>query len=87
MKGRGEFNLEIGSYLRELRLKAQVTQRQAAERLGHKTSQQISNIERGSSPVTMSSLPDLLDLYGADLKMVIETLLQFYKKYLEKQLL
>lgn len=65
---------ELGLFLKNRRVGADLTQRQVSETLGYTTPQFISNQERGISAPPVDAMKKLIDLYGiqgVDLKNVI----------------
>lgn len=61
----------VGSFLRELRKKKQLTQEQLAERFGV-TSRSVSRWETGSNMPDLSILVELADFYDVDIRDIID---------------
>jgi transcriptional regulator with XRE-family HTH domain len=77
---------EIGSYLREHREKAGLSQMEVSRALGYTTSQFLSNCERGVSSLPLEKLPALVKLYGMSRRQLIEFILKAQRTYLEREL-
>lgn len=54
---------ELGLFLKERRLSVGLSQGEVAKKLGYKTPQFISNIERGAASPPMNLLKELIHLY------------------------
>lgn len=61
----------VGSFLRELRKKKQLTQEQLAERFGV-TNRSVSRWETGSNMPDLSILVELADFYDVDIRDIID---------------
>jgi transcriptional regulator with XRE-family HTH domain len=77
---------EVGSYLRDHREKAGLSQMAASKALGYTTSQFLSNCERGVSSLPLDKLPILVKLYGMSRRQLIEFILKAQRSYLETEL-
>lgn len=82
-------NAEIGSRVRELRDKRHLTQDDLAERTGIGNPQQISNIERGLSGMSISTLKAVCKALDADADYLIFGISQknadtFFNKYIKE---
>jgi transcriptional regulator with XRE-family HTH domain len=55
--------MELSKYLKRARVKRGLTQADVSGRLGLKSPQSISNIERGLTPVPMRHLGRLMSMY------------------------
>jgi transcriptional regulator with XRE-family HTH domain len=73
---------DVGSYLKALRGREGMTQREVAEFLGYSAAQFISNFECGIALPPLRKLKRLADLYGADVGRLIELILVAEKKLL-----
>ena len=63
---------ELGRSLKRLRMKAGLTQRDAASALGYNTPQFVSNNERGISAPLIKTIPKLAKLYNTDARFLFE---------------
>ncbi len=70
--------LKFAEYLRNKRIRANLTQGEVAKKLKLNNAQFISNIERGLAPVPFSTLKVLMKLYNMKYKELAD-------KYLELQ--
>lgn len=68
--------MDLGSYLKQHRAKANLSQAYVAHRLGYTTSQFISNWERGVSRPPINALKKLGVLYGISPEEVFNVCLQ-----------
>ena len=75
---------KLGQYLRKRREELGYTQKYVATKLGFKSSQFISNIERGHASLPLYSLKKIIALYDLEPAGVIEMILGEEKKYLNK---
>lgn len=73
----------LGEYLKELRLKAGLTQREVSIALGYSTAQFISNWECGIAMPPLHRMKLLLELYRAKPQKFIELALAGEATYLE----
>ena len=64
---------ELGLYLREKRVKKNITQVEVADKLGYR-SQFIANWERGASSPPVPALRKLVAIYGISQKEVLDFL-------------
>lgn len=88
-------NAEIGRRIKEIRLKRHMTQKLLSEKAGICNPQQISNIERGLSGVSVAKLKDLctaLDvdadyiLFGVSVRSAGSMLDKYIEKMTDEQL-
>jgi transcriptional regulator with XRE-family HTH domain len=77
---------ELGEYLRDLRLKSSLTQRDVSETLGYSSAQFISNFERGISSPPLKKLSVMQKLYKADVEQLIKLSLTAERKRLRAEL-
>ena len=68
-------DLKFADFLRSSREKADLTQKQVADQLGYKTSQFVSNWERGHSIPPMNALKTLSKMYKLSLNELFEQVL------------
>lgn len=74
--------MKTGKLIRQLRSKASLTQTQLAKKLGHKSGQFISNVERGVSNVPIQSFTSLskcLKLNASGQKKLLCALVDDYR--------
>lgn len=64
-------NAEIGARVKELRNKRKLTQDDLAERTGISNSQQVSNIERGLSGMSIATLKSICKALDVDTDYII----------------
>jgi transcriptional regulator with XRE-family HTH domain len=76
----------VGEYLQELRIKAELTQRQVSISLGYSSAQFISNFERGITIPPLKKLPALQRIYKIDSNHLIELILAAERKVMAKEL-
>lgn len=76
----------IGGYLRDCRVKAGLTQTQAAERLGLSSGQFVSNWERGVSMPPMDYLPQIVKLYRLSKSELIAIYTEEQERYIREVL-
>ncbi|RYZ92075.1 MAG: XRE family transcriptional regulator [Proteobacteria bacterium] len=77
---------DVGSYLREARLRQDITQKQVADLLGYSSLQFISNFERGISLPPTSKLKILIKLFKLNAAEVVEIVQASEKRLLESKL-
>jgi transcriptional regulator with XRE-family HTH domain len=77
---------KLGEYLREKRVKADLTQGFVAERMGFTSPQFISNIERGLCSPPMDVLKRMIRLYKLRSPEVVRFLSRLQEEYFEKSL-
>ena len=77
---------ELGTFLKDHRVKSGMSQMEVSKALGYTTSQFLSNCERGVSSLPLEKLPVLLKLYRLRKKELIEFILRAQKNYLEREL-
>lgn len=77
-------HIKLGRFLRARREELGFTQKYVAEKLGFKSSQFISNVERGHASLPLYSLKKIIVLYDLDPTKIIAMILGEEKKYLNK---
>lgn len=77
---------ELGTFLKDHRVKVGMSQMEVSKALGYTTSQFLSNCERGVSSLPLEKLPILLKLYRLRKKELIEFILRAQRNYLEREL-
>lgn len=77
---------ELGTYLKEKRLKANLSQAQVSQELGYTSPQFVSNFERGLCSPPLPKLRILIDLYRIPLKEITELLISQQRRYLTREL-
>ena len=76
----------IGTYFRDKRVKSGFTQAQLADALKFKSSQMISNWERGQCAPPIDAMAEMVRLFSLSRKEVVTLLLKENKKLLEHEL-
>lgn len=76
----------LGAHLRTIRESTDMSQEYIAESMGYTTSQYVSNIERGVSPVPMEYIKKLHDIAGVDLKDTRAVLYRLYTEQIKELL-
>lgn len=66
----------LGAYLQEMRIKANMTQREVSIALGYSSAQFISNFERGISSPPLKKLKELIRLYRMPVDKVMNLVLE-----------
>ena len=79
-------HLEIGTIVREYRLKKGMTQLELSQKLGYETTQFVSLFERGISKIPLATLGQLVVLLGIPEKKVMETLVKAYESHLRQEI-
>ena len=77
---------KLGEYLREKRVRADLTQGFVAEKMGFTSPQFISNIERGLCSPPMDVLKRMIRLYKLRSPEVVRFLSRLQEEYFEKSL-
>ncbi len=77
---------KLGEYLRDKRVKADLTQGFVAERMGFTSPQFISNIERGLCSPPMDVLKRMVRLYKLRNPEVVKFLSRLQEEYFERSL-
>ncbi len=83
---REKFQVELGTYLREKRIEADLTQSQIAETLGLESPQFISNIERGKCAIPMHVMRQLIKEYKLDRSQFFEFISEVHMNYFKRSL-
>ncbi len=66
----------LGNYLQEMRLKADLTQREVSVALGYSSAQFISNFERGIAVPPLKKLKVLVRMYNLQVETVMNLILE-----------
>ena len=66
----------LGEYLQEMRIKANMTQREVSLQLGYSSAQFISNFERGISSPPLKKLKELIRMYRMPVERVMSLVLE-----------
>lgn len=74
----------LGTYLKQKRLAADLTQIQVARQLGQATTQYLSSIERGACEPSMKVLKQLGDIYSIPAAEFFDTLTEHRRLVLSK---
>lgn len=74
---------DVGAYLREARVKKNLTQREVADALGYSSMQFISNFERGIAVPPLKRLKILVKLYGLSSRQLVDLIQAAERRILE----
>ena len=77
----------LGKVVKEYRIKADLTQKDLAEKLGYSIPQFISLMENGHSKIPLNVLGELISFLKIPEKMALDLLLESYKKEARQQIL
>jgi len=83
---REKFQTELGNYLKDKRVAANLTQGQVAETLGLESPQFISNIERGKCAIPMHIVRQLVKEYHLDKSEFLHYISDLQMSYFRKSL-
>lgn len=78
--------VEFGSYLHEMRTKANLTQRQVSIALGYSSAQFISNFERGITLPPLCKIKILMRLYRMPKRQVVQMIIEAKTKVIDDSL-
>ena len=78
---------KLGSFLKETRERASLTQADVSQRLGYTSPQFISNIERGISVIPLKTLARMVGLYKVNAEAVVKIILESQRKLLREKLM
>ncbi|MBC7743372.1 MAG: helix-turn-helix transcriptional regulator [Bdellovibrionaceae bacterium] len=76
----------LGQVVKDFRAKAHLTQKDLAEKLGYNIPQFISLMENGHSKIPLNVLGELISFLKIPEKMVLDILLETYKKEAREQI-
>ena len=79
----------IGTFLKDIRVKRNMTQAELAKKLGYTTSQFVSNWERGLCSPPLNSIPDIATILGISQKEIrdmMNLILEETRSELERRL-
>lgn len=68
--------LSLANFLKEKRIRAGLSQKEVAEKLGYSTAQFVSNWERGLSAPPVETLKLIAEMYNIDLDEVFQVTLE-----------
>ena len=68
--------LALANFLKEKRIRAGLSQKEVAEKLGYSTAQFVSNWERGLSAPPVETLKVIAEMYNVDLDEVFNVTLE-----------
>lgn len=77
---------KLGTYLKDVREDAGMTQAEVSAKLGYTSPQFISNIERGISVAPLKTLARMVNLYKVGPDTVVKIILESQKKLLREKL-
>lgn len=77
---------EIGTLIREYRLKAGFTQKDLAEKLGYTQPVFVSLIEKGASKVPLQTLGELITLLNIPEKKITKILIDSYSQKVKEEI-
>ena len=75
----------VNCFLRDARVKAGITQMEAARFLGHSTPQYISNLERELCAPSVEMAIRLCEFYKADRRDLYSLMLEYHQAALKKE--
>jgi transcriptional regulator with XRE-family HTH domain len=78
---------KLGTYLKDVREDANLTQADVSHKLGYTSPQFISNIERGISVVPLKTLARMVNLYKINPEAVVKIILESQRKLLREKLM
>lgn len=78
---------KLGTYLKDVREGAELTQADVSNKLGYTSPQFISNIERGISVVPLKTLARMVNLYKVNPESVVKIILESQRKLLREKLM
>jgi transcriptional regulator with XRE-family HTH domain len=78
---------KLGTYLKDVREDANLTQADVSHKLGYTSPQFISNIERGISVVPLKTLARMVNLYKVNPETVVKIILESQRKLLRDKLM
>lgn len=82
-----EFLENFGTFLKNKRVHASLTQRDVADHMGYTTPQFISNWERGLIAPPLQTIRELIDLYGCSAKEVCDFIGDSQLRILKQELI
>lgn len=77
---------KLGTYLKDVREQANLTQADVSAKLGYTSPQFISNIERGISVAPLKTLARMVSLYKVNPESVVKIILESQRKLLREKL-
>ena len=78
---------KLGTFLKDVREEAKMTQADVSHRLGYTSPQFISNIERGISVAPLKTLARMVTLYKTNPESVVKIILESQRKLLREKLM
>lgn len=78
---------KLGTFLKDVRENADLTQADVSHKLGYTSPQFISNIERGISVVPLKTLARMVNLYKINPEAVVKIILESQRKLLREKLM
>ena len=78
---------KLGTFLKDVREDANLTQADVSNKLGYTSPQFISNIERGISVAPLKTLARMVSLYKASPEVVVKIILESQRKLLREKLM
>ncbi|MCE3010073.1 MAG: helix-turn-helix domain-containing protein [Proteobacteria bacterium] len=85
-KSENRIDGKIGELIREYRLKAKMSQKEIADKLGYTQSVFVSLIENGSSKVPLQTLGELINILGIPEKKITKILVESYAERVKAEL-
>ncbi|MFN7825625.1 MAG: helix-turn-helix domain-containing protein [Pseudobdellovibrionaceae bacterium] len=77
---------KIGELIREYRLKANMSQKEIADKLGYTQPVFVSLIENGASKVPLQSLGELINILGIPEKKITKILVESYAERVKAEI-
>lgn len=78
--------MALGEYLQEMRVRANLTQKEVSDSLGYSSAQFISNFERGISSPPLKKLRQLIAMYRMPVDKVMALILEGESEFLRTAL-
>ena len=70
----------VSLLIKEARLNKEISQQVLSEKLGYKSGQFLSNVERGLCSIPSKKVPLLSSILGIDQKLIINAMAEDYKR-------
>lgn len=77
---------EIGYFFKNARIDSDLSQVELSQKLGFKTSQLVSNWERGLCAPPMNSISKMIEIFNLEAFAVVDLITQANRNYLLRQL-
>ena len=77
---------KLGKFLKDKRVKADLTQWDVANKLGYSSAQFISNFERGLCSPPLNQLKNIVDLYDLNPDELVDLMMEERQRLIEKSI-